>query len=195
MSRLLSCLLLHTSTHKEARTNLFMHNFYKLNYWLTGIQRTVLFHTLIVQSYLLPHTHSSRGEWKGNAWCSQWCQSDRVPVSSGETHSTLSTILLGVISSSLGPKPPLLQGLRLQPDGTALQEHKQQGMLVNSTEMLCVMRLDILAMLAHLMFGWWWLAMNIVAYSNKPCLQVSTEWTSLRLQDLNLEPFLRCDLS
>ena len=74
-------------------------------------------------------------------------------MSSGETHSTLSTLLLGVISSSLGPKPPLLQGLRLQPDGTALQEHKQQGMLVNSTEMLCVMRLDTLAMLAHLMLG------------------------------------------
>ena len=146
MSRLLSCWLLHTSTHKEARTNLFMHNFYKLNYRVTNKRKTVLFHTLIVQSIFYhthTHTHSSRGEWKRNAWCSQRCQSDRVPVSSGETHSTLSTILLGVISSSLGPKPPLLQGLCLQPDGTALQEHKQQGMLVNLTEMLCVMWLDI----------------------------------------------------
>lgn len=65
MSRLLSCLLLHTSTHKEARTNLFMHNFYKLNYWLTGIRRTVLFHTLIVQSTFY-HTHTvPEGSGKG----------------------------------------------------------------------------------------------------------------------------------
>jgi len=72
-------------------------------------------------------THSSRGEWQGNACCSEWSKGNRVPAPGGETHPSLPAVLLGALPPTLGSQPPLLQSLCVQSDEASLQRCKYQG--------------------------------------------------------------------
>ena len=77
--------------------------------------------------FCLVPPHSSRGEWQGNACCSEWSKGDRVPAPGGETHPSLPAVLLGALPSTLGSQPPLLQSLCMQSDEASLQRCKYQG--------------------------------------------------------------------
>lgn len=120
--------------HGKCEVNLLVHRtksahqclkFDHMHFHVTSHVNTLLsvLFRLVMGSFMLfvlYPTHSSRGEWQGNACCSEWSKGDRVPAPGRETHPSLPAVLLGALPPTLGSQPPLLQSLCVQSDEASL---------------------------------------------------------------------------